>query len=215
MANAVGVIGLGAMGLGMAKSLRLAGHEVFAYDVRAGVAKSFAAEGGRACETLAELGAACAVVVSAVVNAAQTEAVLFGDNAASTATTGSGCAAHMRPGSVFIMCSTVDPNWSAALELRLEAMGLAYLDSPMSGGAAKAATGDITLMTAGRPEVYAKCEDVLKAMAGKIYRLGDRAGAAARSRSSTSCWPGCTSPLPPKPWPWACARAWTLRRFTT
>ncbi len=182
MANAVGVIGLGAMGLGMAKSLRLAGFDVFAYDVRAGVAKAFAAEGGRACETLAELGTACAVVVSAVVNAAQTEAVLFGDaSAGATATSGSlGCAAHMRPGSVFIMCSTVDPNWSAALEVRLEAMGLMYLDSPMSGGAAKAALGEITLMTAGRPEVYAKCDAMLNAMAGKIYRLGDRAGAGSK-----------------------------------
>ena len=159
MAMNVGVIGLGAMGLGMANSLRRAGHEVFAYDVRAGVAKLFAADGGRACETLGELGAACAVVVSGVVNAVQTEAVLFGSNTAagggSSSTTG--CAAHMRPGSVFVMCSTVDPHWSAAMETRLEALGLAYLDAPMSGGAAKAAQGEITLMTAGRPEVYARC----------------------------------------------------------
>ena len=178
MAKTVGVIGLGAMGLGMAKSLRLAGHEVFAFDVRAGVAKAFAAEGGFACESLAELGAACQVVVSAVVNAAQTETVLFGDG--SEPGKAAGCAAHMRPGSVFIMCSTVDPNWSAALEGRLEAIGLMYLDSPMSGGALKAAQGEITLMTAGRPEVYAQCEDVLNAMAGKIYKLGDRAGAGSK-----------------------------------
>ena len=182
MAMNVGVIGLGAMGLGMANSLRRAGHEVFAYDVRAGVAKLFAADGGRACETLGELGAACAVVVSAVVNAVQTEAVLFGSNTAagggSSSTTG--CAAHMRPGSVFVMCSTVDPHWSAAMETRLEALGLAYLDAPMSGGAAKAAQGEITLMTAGRPEVYARCDEVLTAMAGKIYKLGDRAGAGSK-----------------------------------
>jgi L-threonate 2-dehydrogenase len=177
MSNTVGVIGLGAMGLGMAKSLRQVGFDVLAYDVRVGAAQAFAADGGRACDTLAELGGACQVVVSAVVNAAQTEAVLFGESGASKAP---GCAAHMRPGSVFIMCSTVDPNWSAALEGRLEAMGLLYLDSPMSGGAAKAAQGEITLMTAGRPEVYAKCERVLNAMAGKIYKLGDRAGAGSK-----------------------------------
>jgi L-threonate 2-dehydrogenase len=177
MSNTVGVIGLGAMGLGMAKSLRQAGFDVLAYDVRVGAAQAFAAGGGRACDTLAELGGACQVVVSAVVNAAQTEAVLFGESGASKAP---GCAADMRPGSVFIMCSTVDPNWSAALESRLEAMGLLYLDSPMSGGAAKAAQGEITLMTAGRPEVYAKCERVLNAMAGKIYKLGDRAGAGSK-----------------------------------
>ena len=54
----------------------------------------------------------------------------------------SGCAATMKPGSVFVMCSTVDPNWSVALEARLAALGIHYLDAPISGGAAKAASGD-------------------------------------------------------------------------
>jgi 3-hydroxyisobutyrate dehydrogenase len=45
----------------------------------------------------------------------------------------------MPRGSVFVMCSTVDPNWSMAMEERLAAMGLLYLDAPMSGGAARAA----------------------------------------------------------------------------
>jgi 3-hydroxyisobutyrate dehydrogenase len=122
------------------------------------------------------------VVVSAVVNAAQTESVLFGDSSptAQAAIPATGCAAHMRPGSVFVMCSTVDPNWSAALEERLEALGLLYLDAPMSGGAAKAAQGEITLMTAGRPAVYGKCEAVLNAMASTVYKLGDRAGAGSK-----------------------------------
>ena len=48
----------------------------------------------------------------------------------------------MKPGSVFVMCSTVDPNWSVALEARLAALGIHYLDAPISGGAAKAASGD-------------------------------------------------------------------------
>ncbi len=178
MTTKVGFIGLGAMGLGMAQSLRKAGFEVHVYDVREGVAQAFAQNGGVACSSLAQLGAACEVVVSAVVNAAQTESVLFGDSSSMTSQTG--CAAHMRPGSVFVMCSTVDPNWSAALEGRLEALGLMYLDAPMSGGAAKAAQGEITLMTAGRPAVYAQCDDVLNAMARTVYKLGDRAGAGSK-----------------------------------
>ena len=79
-------------------------------DVRAEAAQAFAAEGGVACATPAELAARCDVVVSVVVNAAQTEAVLFGDD---------GAAAAMKPGSVFVMCSTVDPNVSIAFEQRL------------------------------------------------------------------------------------------------
>jgi 3-hydroxyisobutyrate dehydrogenase len=163
----IGVIGLGAMGRGMAASLRRAGYRVHVCDVREGAAQAFAAEGGVACADPAEVGAACEIVVSAVVDAAQTEAVLFGER---------GCAARLAPGSVFVMCSTVDPNWSIALEQRLAGMGLFYLDAPMSGGAAKAAAGSMTMMTAGRPEAYAKAGGALDAMAATVYRLGDRAG---------------------------------------
>jgi putative dehydrogenase len=67
-----------------------------------------------------------------------------------------------------------------ALEARLEAMGLRYLDAPISGGAAKAAAGQITMMTAGRPEAYAACGELLDAMAAKVYKLGDRAGAGSK-----------------------------------
>ena len=167
----LGLIGLGAMGSGMAQSLRRSGHTVHVFDVRREVAEAFAQDGGVASASLAELGAACDVVVSVVVNAAQTEAVLFGPD---------GCAASMKPGSVFVMCSTVDPNWSVALEARLESMGLRYIDAPISGGAAKAASGQMTMMTAGKPEAYAVAEPFLNAMAGKVYKLGDSAGAGSQ-----------------------------------
>ncbi|MBO9679054.1 MAG: NAD(P)-dependent oxidoreductase [Acidovorax sp.] len=171
----VGLVGLGAMGLGMAQSLRRAGYAPHVFDLRREAAQDFAREGGTACETLADLGARCDVVVSVVVNAAQTEAVLFG-----TAGDDSGVAAAMRPGSLFVMCSTVDPNWSVALESRLAQQGILYLDAPISGGAAKAASGQMTMMTAGTPEAYARAGGVLDAMAAKVYRLGDKAGAGSK-----------------------------------
>ena len=163
----VGLIGLGAMGRGMAASLRRKGHEVHVCDVRADAARAFAAEGGVACASPAEVASHCEVIVSVVVNAEQTEQVLFGEH---------GAAASMKKGAVFVMCSTVDPKWSIALEGRLEAMGLRYLDAPISGGAAKAASGEMTMMTAGRPAAYAKCGSVLDDMAARVYKLGDRAG---------------------------------------
>jgi 3-hydroxyisobutyrate dehydrogenase len=171
----VGLIGLGAMGGGMAASLRRAGYNLYVYDIRQDVVRAFTAEGGQAAPDTASLGAACDVVISVVVNAAQTEAVLFGPNG-----DGTGCAARMKPGSVFVMCSTVDPNWSIALEVRLAEMGILYLDAPISGGAAKAAAGQITMMTAGKPEAYARCNAVLDAMAAKVYKLGDHAGAGSK-----------------------------------
>jgi L-threonate 2-dehydrogenase len=171
MGQAVGVIGLGAMGGGMARSLRSAGHAVSVFDVRADAARAFAAEGGAACASPAELARQCEIVISVVVNAAQTEGVLFGEQ---------GCASAMKPGSVFVMCSTVDPSWSAALEQRLAQQGILYLDAPISGGAAKAAAGQITMMTSGNAKAYDACGDVLDAMAAKVYRLGDKAGAGSK-----------------------------------
>ena len=171
----VGVIGLGAMGMGMAQSLRRAGHQVHVFDVRSEVAQKFAAEGGVACGSLADIAAASDVLVSVVVNAAQTESVLFGDGSAN-----SGCVHHLKPGSVFVMCSTVDPAFSVRLEKTLNDKGLHYIDAPISGGAAKAASGQMTMMTAGTPAAYEKAEIFLNAMAAKVYKLGDSAGAGSK-----------------------------------
>lgn len=171
MALMAGLIGLGAMGGGMARSLRRNGYDVQVFDVRPDAAAAFAKDGGKAWDSPAALAAVCDVVVSVVVNAAQTEAVLFGAD---------GCAAAMKPGSVFVMCSTVEPNWSVALEKRLSGMGILYIDAPISGGAAKAASGQMTMMTSGSPAAYAVAEPVLNAMAGKVYKLGDQAGPASK-----------------------------------
>ena len=161
----VGIIGLGAMGAGIAKTLRNNGFTIHVCDVRPGVADAFVADGGTAHATTAALAAVSDVVVSVVVNAAQTE---------------SGAASTMRPGSTFVMCSTVDPNWSVAMEARLNALGLHYVDAPISGGAAKAASGQMTMMTSAKPEAYAAAGAVLDGMAGKVYRLGDKAGAGSK-----------------------------------
>jgi len=163
----VGVVGLGAMGSGMAGSLRRSGADVHVCDARDGVAAAFAKEGGSACASVAELAMRSDVVVSVVAVAAQTEAVLFGDG---------GAAAAMRPGSVFVMCSTVDPNVSIDFERRVEQCGLLYVDAPISGGAAKAASGEMTVMAAARDAAWIAAAPFLHAMAARVYRLGDRAG---------------------------------------
>ena len=166
----IGLIGLGAMGIGMARSLRRAGYPPHVFDVRNDAVSAFCTDGGTACASPAALGAPCQVVVSVVVNAQQTETVLFGPD---------GCAATMQAGSVFVMCSTVGPRASVALEARLADLGILYIDAPISGGAAKAATGELTMMTAGRPEAYAIAQPYLNAMAAKVYKLGDQAGAGS------------------------------------
>ncbi|MDA0572542.1 L-threonate dehydrogenase [Burkholderia gladioli] len=171
MSRQVGVIGLGAMGLGVARSLLRAGFRVHACDLREDVLAAFAAEGGVPCATPAELGARCEVLITLVVNAAQTEAVLFGEHGAVPA---------MRAGSVVISSATVAPDFALQLGARVEAAGLLMLDAPVSGGAARAASGEMTVMSSGPAEAYAACEDVLAAIAGKVYRLGAEHGAGSK-----------------------------------
>ncbi|MEU0248545.1 L-threonate dehydrogenase [Streptomyces sp. NPDC006235] len=167
----VGVVGLGAMGLGMARSLRNAGYDVGVHDLRPGVSAAFARDGGTAFASCGQLAAEVDVLVGVVVNAEQVESVLFGAD---------GAAGRLRPGSVFVMCSTVDPGWSARLEGRLAESGVLYLDAPVSGGAARAAAGELTMMTSGSAAAYALADPVLEAMSSTVYRLGDRAGLGSK-----------------------------------
>jgi putative dehydrogenase len=167
----VGVVGLGSMGGGVAKSLLRANFPVRVCDVRPAVVQSFADSGAIGCATPAELGAASDVVIVLVVNAEQVDAVLFGEN---------GAAPAMRQGSVLVMSVTVAPDYAVRLASRLAERGILMIDGPVSGGAAKAATGEMTVMGSGPPEAFAKCESVLSAIAQKVYRLGDAPGTGSK-----------------------------------
>lgn len=163
----VGVIGLGAMGMGVAMSLVRKGFEVHACDVRPEAVQKLVDAGGVRAESPAAMAKVVDVLITVVVTADQTETVLFGEN---------GAAPHMKPGSVVIASATVSPDFAKSLGKRLEGLGVLMIDGPISGGAAKAMSGEMTIMTAGVPAAYAKCEPVLQAIAGKIYRLGDEVG---------------------------------------
>ncbi|MBE7249341.1 MAG: NAD(P)-binding domain-containing protein, partial [Actinomycetospora chiangmaiensis] len=129
------VIGLGSMGSGMAASLLRAGFSVAACDVNPEAVARFREAGGEAAANPAEAARGAAVVVAVVVNAAQTEAVLFGPD---------GAAAAMPEGAVFVSSATMDPAIARRLAARLTETGRHYLDAPMSGGAARAAEGALT-----------------------------------------------------------------------
>ena len=163
----VGVVGLGAMGMGVAMSLLREGFEVHACDVRPEAVQKVVDAGGIRADSPAAMAPLVDVLITVVVNADQTEAVLFGEQ---------GAAPRMKPGSVVIASATVSPEFAKALGRRLADAGLLMIDGPISGGAAKAMAGEMTVMSSGTPEAYAKCEDVLAAIAGKVYRLGDAAG---------------------------------------
>src|SRR5215475_4103838 len=164
------VIGLGSMGFGMATSLRRAGFAVTGCDVSADSVARFVTDGGNGAKTPAETAREADIVVSVVVNAAQTETILFGTN---------GVAETLAKGAVFISSATMDPDVARRLAKQLEATGRHYLDAPISGGAQRAAQGELTILASGSPADFAKARPALDAMAAKLYELGDAPGQGA------------------------------------
>jgi 3-hydroxyisobutyrate dehydrogenase len=155
------------MGFGMAQSLRRGGFEVVGCDVSAAPLQKFRDEGGLVARTPALAAEGADAVVSVVVNAAQTEAVLFGKE---------GAGETLARGAVFVSSATMDPQVARRLGAQLEASGRRYLDAPVSGGAARAAEGQLTVMASGTAEAFAAARPALQAMAGKVYELGEEAG---------------------------------------
>lgn len=170
MTSTVAVIGLGSMGLGMAQSLMRAGHAVRGYDVSAAAIATLVSAGGFAGTSAADAATSASIVAVVVVNSAQTEAVLFGPL---------GIVPAMAPGSVVISCATMAPAAARALAVQCAQTGILYLDAPMSGGAVRAGSGELTFMASGTPEAFAAARPALDAMAGKVYELGDEAGIGA------------------------------------
>jgi L-threonate 2-dehydrogenase len=166
----VSVIGLGSMGFGMASSLLRTGFSVTGYDLNAEVVSRFVALGGKSAENPAQAAAGADVVLCVVVNEAQTETVLFGDL---------GAEAALKPGAVMVSCATMPPDAARKFAAQAEAKGLGYLDAPISGGAVRAAAGELTIMASGKPEVFTRVRPVLDSIAAKVYELGDEAGTGA------------------------------------
>lgn len=171
MANKVGLIGVGAMGRGVASSLQRAGFAVYGSDVSKQALDDFAAKGGNACAHPAEVASQCDVVILLVVNAAQTEGVLFGEN---------GVASTMAAGGVVVASATVAPEFATQTAERLKQQNIMMIDSPVSGGVAGAAAGKLTLMSAGPEEAYVRCSKIFEAYAAKVYRLGEVPGTGSK-----------------------------------
>lgn len=170
MGDKVAVIGLGSMGMGAAQSLLRAGMDCAGCDLSAERRRIFTEAGGRAFETAAEAAAGASALVMMVVNAAQTEAVLFGDN---------GAAARLAPGAVILSSATMAPADARRLAAQAEKLGLLFLDAPISGGAVRAQEGAITVMASGTPAAFAAARPTLDAIAAKVHELGDEAGQGA------------------------------------
>ena len=168
--RSVGVIGTGAMGMGVVRSLTRHRMRTFTRDIRYEADREAASLGASPCASPAMLAAQVDIVIVLVVDDRQVDDVLFGAN---------GAARSLAPESIVVLSSTLDPAYVAALAPRLNAMNLHLIDAPVSGGPAKASDGTMTMMIAGDAHARARCADVLARIAGRVFHVGEHPGEAA------------------------------------
>ena len=159
----IGLIGLGIMGKPMAKNLLKAGYNLTVNDLNRASVDEVVACGAKAASN-AEIGEQCDVVLTMVPNSPQVKAVMLGED---------GVAAHMRPGTVFIDMSSINPVASKEIAAELAKKNIEMLDAPVSGGEPKAVDGTLSFMVGGKQEVFDAYKPMLEAMGASVVRCGE------------------------------------------
>jgi 3-hydroxyisobutyrate dehydrogenase len=163
----VGWVGLGAMGLPMARCVVRAGYELAAYDIDPGRAASLAADRVTPAASIAEVASGVDVLVLMVATPGQVEAVLYGDDPAATA---------LPPGAVVMVMATVGPAAVQRWADRLAEQQVDVVDAPVSGGVARAATGDLLVMVSGPQAAVERVQPLVDAMARSAPVVGAAPG---------------------------------------
>ena len=175
-AGAVAIIGIGNMGWPIAQRLTERGFMVTVRDIDPRREALARASGISVAASAAEAARGATNVIVAVVDAAQTTAVLFGDN------TDAGAVQALDAGACVLLCPTMAPTDVERCAARLARHDLACLDAPMSGGPARARAGTMSLMVAGDAGVADSRRGLLDAMASPVFRIGARVGDGARTK---------------------------------
>jgi len=177
--TAVGIIGLGNMGRGMALSLQRAGFAVTGTDVSVDVRQQLADEGISTVDCVAGLAARVEVIVLSLPTAAIVSQVV---------TQPGGILDSASPGVLVIDTSTSHPDTTRQLAVQLRAAGMALVDAPVSGGAGKALTGELGMMVGGSRADVARAQPILAAMSAKCVHVGDAgAGHVAKIANNLMC----------------------------
>ncbi|MEM7058315.1 MAG: 3-hydroxyisobutyrate dehydrogenase [Pseudomonadota bacterium] len=168
----IGFIGLGNMGLPMAKNLVSAGHEVTGFDLSADALAGLVEAGGKQAESPAEAVKEAEIMVTALPAATHVKAVYCGPG---------GILDAASKGTVFIDCSTIDTASAREVIAEAEERGQLMVDSPMSGGVGGATAGTLTFMVGGSDAAFAAAKPALEAMGKNIFHAGGPgAGSAAK-----------------------------------
>lgn len=163
----VGVIGLGSMGMGAAKSCINAGLDVFGFDLNPKALEELQQFGAKGVsESALEYASKLDAVLILVVNAQQVNSVLFE----------SGLASSLKPETAIMVSATMASDDAKSIGEKLNQHQLIMLDAPVSGGALKAANGEMTVMASGAQVAFDKLKPLLDATATKVYKIGEEIG---------------------------------------
>jgi 3-hydroxyisobutyrate dehydrogenase-like beta-hydroxyacid dehydrogenase len=163
----VGWLGLGAMGLPMARRLIGASHAVTAYDPVQASLDAVASAGGQPAATAGDAAEGADVVFVTVATPEQATAALFGSD---------GAAGSLAPGATVVVMSTIGPAAVHDLADRLAPLGVALLDAPMSGGVARAEQGELVVMVGGPRELFETCRPYLDWLGTTVAYVGENVG---------------------------------------
>jgi 3-hydroxyisobutyrate dehydrogenase len=163
MKDAIGFIGLGNMGLGMAQNLLRAGFPLIGYDVREGPLRAIEAIGGQIGKSPREVSERAVVTILVVLNYLQIEQVVLGEY---------GLREGVKPGDVIVLMSTISPVQVKELAQKLENRGVQILDAPISGGKEGAEAGTLSIMVGGEKDAFERCLPIFQAMGKNIRHLG-------------------------------------------
>lgn len=159
----LGFIGLGIMGAPMAAHLRRAGYTLHVFTRTRARAEPLLAAGAQWADSPAALAAHCEVLFTMVPDTPDVEAVLFGPH---------GAAAHLRPGSVVIDCSTICPDTTRAFAERLATQEVTLLDAPVTGGDVGAREATLTIMVGGPPVAFERVAPLLAHLGRRVVHVG-------------------------------------------
>lgn len=159
----IAFIGLGHMGLPMARNLLNAGHSLSVFDLVASAVDELAAQGARAASSAADAVSAAEVVISMLPASRHVEGLYLGD---------AGLLSVIAPGSLVLECSTIAPEAARKVHLAAAARGIALLDAPVSGGTAGAAAGTLTFMVGGAAATLERARPILANMGKNIFHAG-------------------------------------------
>jgi putative dehydrogenase len=179
----VGIVGLGDMGMGMAKNILGAGFSLTGFDLREPRLVDLEEAGGTRAESCREVGEQSEVAFVMVLNGDQVKQVVLGPD---------GLLEGMQPGTTIVVSATINPAEVRELVEPVTAKGVHLIDSPVSGGKAGADGGSLTLMAAAREEVLASQQDVLEAISETVLHVGEEIGQGQTVKAALQAMIGTT-----------------------